>query len=175
MKGSKKRAASSEEVEHATEKRSAKKPKPSPQKGQKQKQNASNASLPVANLEPAQSDNAAQKQSAETSEIAKAIPAPSSSREPIIVDNAKPASSKAEVASERQGAGVSNGKAKQQSKDYKIRKLSPRRPFPTVPTSVSATGPRSAHTEGKNYICITRRTQLGAYLRRCKELVLKDG
>ncbi|KLO18532.1 hypothetical protein SCHPADRAFT_803851, partial [Schizopora paradoxa] len=57
----------------------------------------------------------------------------------------------------------------------KIRKLEPRRPFPTVPTSVSATGPRSAHVEGKNYICITRRTQLGAYLRRCKDLVLKDG
>ncbi|OSD02033.1 hypothetical protein PYCCODRAFT_1368121 [Trametes coccinea BRFM310] len=58
---------------------------------------------------------------------------------------------------------------------HKIRKLVPPRPFPTVPTSVSATGPRSAHTEGKNYICITRRTELGAYLRRCKDVFLKDG
>ncbi|KAM5530688.1 hypothetical protein V8D89_015660 [Ganoderma adspersum] len=58
---------------------------------------------------------------------------------------------------------------------HKVRKLVPPRPFPTVPTSVSATGPRSAHTEGKNYICITRRTELGAYLRRCKDVFLKDG
>ncbi|KAH9857578.1 hypothetical protein C2E23DRAFT_719573 [Lenzites betulinus] len=58
---------------------------------------------------------------------------------------------------------------------HKVRKLDPPRPFPTVPTSVSATGPRSAHTEGKNYICITRRTELGAYLRRCKDVFLKDG
>lgn len=57
----------------------------------------------------------------------------------------------------------------------KIRKLAPPRPYPTVPTSVSATGPRSAHTEGKNIICITRRTPLGAYLRRCKDVILKDG
>lgn len=59
--------------------------------------------------------------------------------------------------------------------DVRIRKLAPQRPFPTVPTSVSATGPRSAHVEGKNYICITRKTPLGAYLRRCKDVVLKDG
>lgn len=58
---------------------------------------------------------------------------------------------------------------------HTIRKLVPPRPFPTVPASVSATGPRSAHAEGKNYICITRKTQLGAYLRRCKDVVLKDG
>lgn len=57
----------------------------------------------------------------------------------------------------------------------KIKKLVPPRPFPTVPTSESATGPRSAHKEGKNYICITRKTPLGAYLRRCKEVILKDG
>lgn len=57
----------------------------------------------------------------------------------------------------------------------KYRKLAPPRPFPTVPTSVSATGPRSAHVEGKNYICITRKTPLGAYLRRCKDVVLKAG
>ncbi|TFY55334.1 hypothetical protein EVJ58_g8310 [Rhodofomes roseus] len=58
---------------------------------------------------------------------------------------------------------------------HTIRKLDPPRPFPTVPASVSATGPRSAHTEGKNYICITRKTQLGAYLRRCKDVIMKDG
>ncbi|KAH9930920.1 uncharacterized protein B0H18DRAFT_872648 [Fomitopsis serialis] len=58
---------------------------------------------------------------------------------------------------------------------HTIRKLVPPRPFPTVPASVSATGPRSAHTEGKNYICITRKTQLGAYLRRCKDVIMKDG
>src|SRR4051812_2598483 len=57
----------------------------------------------------------------------------------------------------------------------KRNKLVPPRPFPTVPTSVSATGPRSAHTEGKNVICVTRRTKLGAYLRRCKEVILEDG
>lgn len=55
------------------------------------------------------------------------------------------------------------------------RKLAPPRPFPTVPTSVSATGPRSAHVQGKNYICITRKTPLAAYLRRCKDVILKDG
>ncbi|KIY48306.1 hypothetical protein FISHEDRAFT_6247, partial [Fistulina hepatica ATCC 64428] len=57
----------------------------------------------------------------------------------------------------------------------KRRKLAPQRPFPTVPTSVSATGPRSSHIEGKNFICITRKTKLGAYMRRCKDVILKDG
>ncbi|KAJ7581526.1 hypothetical protein C8J56DRAFT_794302 [Mycena floridula] len=56
----------------------------------------------------------------------------------------------------------------------KIKKLAPPRPFPTVPTSVSATGPRSAHKEGKNFICLTRKTPLGAYLRRCKDVIVKD-
>ncbi|KAF7294662.1 hypothetical protein MIND_01003000 [Mycena indigotica] len=56
-----------------------------------------------------------------------------------------------------------------------ITKLAPPRPFPTVPTSVSATGPRSAHKEGKNMICITRKTPLAAYLRRCKKVILEDG
>jgi ribonuclease P/MRP protein subunit RPP20 len=60
-------------------------------------------------------------------------------------------------------------------KRRRINKLVPPRPFPTVPASVSATGPRSAHTEGKNYICLTRKTSLGAYMRRCKDVVLKDG
>ncbi|TCD63113.1 hypothetical protein EIP91_005985 [Steccherinum ochraceum] len=58
---------------------------------------------------------------------------------------------------------------------HTVRKLAPPRPYPTVPTSVSATGPRSAHTEGKNYICVTRKTPLGGYLRRCKAVVMKDG
>ena len=58
---------------------------------------------------------------------------------------------------------------------HRIKKLVPPRPFPTVPTSVSATGPRSAHKEGKNYICLTRKTPLGVYLRRCKEVIVKDG
>ncbi|KAG5649583.1 hypothetical protein H0H81_002997 [Sphagnurus paluster] len=57
----------------------------------------------------------------------------------------------------------------------RINKLAPPRPFPTVPTSVSATGPRSAHKEGKNFICLTRKTALGAYMRRCKDIILKDG
>ncbi|KAL5490406.1 hypothetical protein ACEPAI_5239 [Sanghuangporus weigelae] len=62
-----------------------------------------------------------------------------------------------------------------QTSPQMIRKLAPPRPFPTVPTSVSATGPRSAHKEGKNRICITRRMDLGAYLWRCKDVVLQDG
>ncbi|KAF6764680.1 hypothetical protein DFP72DRAFT_319834 [Ephemerocybe angulata] len=57
----------------------------------------------------------------------------------------------------------------------RIRKLTPARPWPLVPTSVSATGPRSAHKDGKNMICITRKTGLGAYMRRCKDVILKDG
>jgi hypothetical protein len=61
------------------------------------------------------------------------------------------------------------------TKRRKIKKLSPPRPFPTVPTSVSATGPRSAHSEGKNYVCITRKTPLAAYLRRCKDVIMVDG
>lgn len=65
--------------------------------------------------------------------------------------------------------------AKPVVKRPKINKLTPPRPFPTVPASVSATGPRSAHSEGKNYICVTRRTPLAAYLRRCKDVILEDG
>ncbi|KAK7037478.1 hypothetical protein VNI00_010970 [Paramarasmius palmivorus] len=56
-----------------------------------------------------------------------------------------------------------------------VKKLVPPRPFPTVSTADSATGPRSAHKEGKNFICLTRKTSLGAYMQRCKNLVLKDG
>jgi len=57
----------------------------------------------------------------------------------------------------------------------RINKLAPPRPFPTVPKSVSATGPRSAHKEGKNFLCLSRKTSLGAYMRRCKDVIIKDG
>jgi hypothetical protein len=57
----------------------------------------------------------------------------------------------------------------------RIRKLAPPRPFPTVAPSAPATAPRSLHTEGKNNICVTRRTKLATYLRRCKALILEDG
>ncbi|KAG9318224.1 hypothetical protein JVU11DRAFT_305 [Chiua virens] len=57
----------------------------------------------------------------------------------------------------------------------RIRKLAPPRPFPTVALASSATGPRSAHHEGKNNICVTRKTKLAAYLRRCKALLIDDG
>ena len=70
------------------------------------------------------------------------------------------------------------GKEKSQGpirNSHRVNKLDPPRPFPTVPAGVSATGPRSAHREGKNYITVTRKTQLGAYIRRCKDVVLKDG
>jgi ribonuclease P/MRP protein subunit RPP20 len=70
------------------------------------------------------------------------------------------------------GSSLPSASSKQ---NHAVRKLDPPRPWPTVPTAVSATGPRSSHHEGKNYICITRKTKLGAYLRRCKDLVIKDG
>ncbi|KAG0706551.1 hypothetical protein DFH29DRAFT_156099 [Suillus ampliporus] len=57
----------------------------------------------------------------------------------------------------------------------RIRKLAPPRPFPTVAPSAPATAPRSLHKEGKNNICVTRRTKLAAYLRQCKALILEDG
>ncbi|KAH8100248.1 hypothetical protein BXZ70DRAFT_1000410 [Cristinia sonorae] len=74
-----------------------------------------------------------------------------------------------------EAANTAGPSTSQAAPTHKIRKLAPPRPYSTVPTSVSATGPRSAHTEGKNYICVTRKTPLGAYLRRCKDVVLKDG
>ncbi|KAI1789331.1 hypothetical protein LXA43DRAFT_923713 [Ganoderma leucocontextum] len=76
---------------------------------------------------------------------------------------------------EGSNAGQSTQPGKPPQHKHKVRKLVPPRPFPTVPASVSATGPRSAHAEGKNYICVTRRTELGAYLRRCKDVFLEDG
>lgn len=57
----------------------------------------------------------------------------------------------------------------------KIVKLTPARPGPKVPASSNATGPYSSQVEGKNLVCVTRRVELGAYLRRCVDLVKKDG
>ncbi|KAG8831320.1 hypothetical protein FRC17_003273 [Serendipita sp. 399] len=57
----------------------------------------------------------------------------------------------------------------------KITKLAPQRPYPTVPTSSSATGPKSKRKEGNNKICVTRRTTLGAYLSQCRNLFVKQG
>ncbi|GJJ12213.1 hypothetical protein Clacol_006454 [Clathrus columnatus] len=56
-----------------------------------------------------------------------------------------------------------------------IRKLASQRPFPTVATSVSATGPKSAHKEGNNLICVSRKTTLGSYLSRCKRVLVEQG
>lgn len=57
----------------------------------------------------------------------------------------------------------------------KIIKLKPARPYPTVPTSSSATVPKSRRAEGRNKICVTRRTELGSYLRQCRDVLTKDG
>ena len=57
----------------------------------------------------------------------------------------------------------------------KIVKLKPARPYPTVPTSSSATVPKSRRAEGRNKICVTRRTELGSYLRQCRNVLTKDG
>ena len=61
------------------------------------------------------------------------------------------------------------------SKRPKVIKLTPKRPFPNVPTSATATGPYSTRVEGNNMICVTRRVPLGAYLQRCTALVTEDG
>jgi len=68
-----------------------------------------------------------------------------------------------------------NQKDPEIKKRVKINKLAAPRPFPAVAASASATGPFSSHTEGKNYICLTRKMSLGAYMRRCKNLVVNDG
>lgn len=57
----------------------------------------------------------------------------------------------------------------------KIVKLAPHRPYPTVPTSSNATGPKSKRAEGGNKICVTRKTNLGAYLSQCKDVFIKGG
>ena len=78
---------------------------------------------------------------------------------------------------EDKGKGKNNKESQstRQTSHRRINKLKPARPFPTVPASVSDTGPRSAHREGKNMICITRKTSLGAYMRRCKNVIIVDG
>jgi hypothetical protein len=98
------------------------------------------------------------------------------------VDMTRPSSSEIDDNDMTLGAPVSDAEppadapsAPPASPKRVVNKLKPPRPFSTVPTSVSATGPRSAHKEGKNYICITRKTALGAYMRRCKDVIIKDG
>ncbi|KAF8638869.1 hypothetical protein AX17_001925 [Amanita inopinata Kibby_2008] len=61
------------------------------------------------------------------------------------------------------------------SNGRRVKKLVPPRPWPVIPPSQNATGPRSAQKEGKNYICLTRKTTLSSYMRRCKSLILNDG
>lgn len=94
-------------------------------------------------------------------------------------DSSTPIAKPAVQDSEQKDINKANTKDSNQtisdSKRRRIKRLVPPRPFPTVPTSVSATGPRSAHIDGKNYICLTRKTPLGAYMRRCKDVILKDG
>ena len=99
----------------------------------------------------------------------------SAKRVKLNTSNTSDAVQDEKVVEEEQGVPKPNPPlAKPAAKRRKI-KLTPPRPFPTVPASVSATGPRSAHSEGKNYICITRKTPLAAYLRRCKDVILDDG
>lgn len=99
------------------------------------------------------------------------LPAQSSENAPPDVPDysAKTAESKGKVDSDTARDSQSNKKRR------RINKLAPPRPFPTVPTSVSGTGPRSSHKEGKNMICLTRKTSLSNYMRRCKDVILVDG
>ena len=64
-------------------------------------------------------------------------------------------------------------------KRLRIRKLAPPRPFPTVPPGRSATSPRSTSLrptpDDPTCICVTRKTNLGAYIRRCKSAFLEHG
>ncbi len=53
---------------------------------------------------------------------------------------------------EEQNPGADQKKQKPKGKE-KGRPLDVPQPFPTIPTTVSATGPRSAHREGKDMIC----------------------
>lgn len=83
-----------------------------------------------------------------------------------------------EKAISAKGKGKERAKADslpQKVPHHRIRKLVPPRPFPTVPRSVSATGPRSSHREGKNLICLTRKSSLSNYMRRCKDIIINDG
>ena len=91
-----------------------------------------------------------------------------------LEDGPKDIKSKGEKKEEPKDSSKPNDQGVRHSR-RRINKLVPPRPFPTVPTSVSATGPRSNHKEGKNLICITRKTSLACYLRRCKDIIIKDG
>lgn len=108
-------------------------------------------------------------------------PAPSPSSRPTARPQSSKSPSRDGSSSEPTSVDKGKGNAAQAADSdaskapIKVNKLVPPRPFPTVPVGVNATGPRSAHHEGKNFIAITRKTSLGAYLRRCKDIVLKDG
>ncbi|KJA15952.1 hypothetical protein HYPSUDRAFT_148479 [Hypholoma sublateritium FD-334 SS-4] len=79
------------------------------------------------------------------------------------------------ISTKAKGKEKAKADAPQKVSHHRIRKLVPPRPFPTVPRSVSATGPRSSHREGKNLICLTRKSTLSNYMRRCKDIIIKDG
>ncbi|KAK2460646.1 hypothetical protein APHAL10511_007116 [Amanita phalloides] len=66
---------------------------------------------------------------------------------------------------ENDGDGDARATNKPTKPGQKIRKLVPPPPW---------SEPRSGK-EGKNYISLTRKTALGAYMRRCKALILDDG
>ncbi|TFK34850.1 hypothetical protein BDQ12DRAFT_726513 [Crucibulum laeve] len=94
---------------------------------------------------------------------------------PTQIDSTAP-STKGKGKVKEKVQGTSNTPEAEESKQKRrIIKLVPPRPWPTVPTSMSATGPASAHREGRNFICLTRKTALGAYMRRCKDLIIKEG
>ncbi|KZV99134.1 hypothetical protein EXIGLDRAFT_640887, partial [Exidia glandulosa HHB12029] len=60
----------------------------------------------------------------------------------------------------------------QERETHKLVKLTPARPFTSVPPGSSATSSRRAQT--LNYFLISRRSTLGSYLRRCKAVVLES-
>ncbi|KAI6123246.1 hypothetical protein EDD16DRAFT_1567846 [Pisolithus croceorrhizus] len=64
-------------------------------------------------------------------------------------------------------------------KRLRIQKLAPPHPYPTVPLARSATGPRSTSTRPSPdeplCICVTRKTSLPVYIRRCTTAFLRDG
>jgi len=114
----------------------------------------------------------------ESSKRMKITPTTASSSPNVVKITANPASTSdsASTAPQSHDKGMAAAATSNDApKKHRINKLVPPRPYPTVPTSVSATGPRSAHKEGKNMICITRKTKLGAYMRRCKDMIIKDG
>ncbi|KAI6097918.1 hypothetical protein EDD16DRAFT_591705 [Pisolithus croceorrhizus] len=64
-------------------------------------------------------------------------------------------------------------------KRLRIQKLAPPHPYPTVPLARSATGPRSTSTRPSPdeplCLCVTRKTSLPVYIRRCTSAFLRDG